>query len=256
MLMTTYQGTETYLIECSRENSVINRIDDENTNGAWSNETEFNLKTGDRISVEMVSANIQGSGTGAPTIEFSGQNVVVNGEQKQYCDTKVLLEVFFYMNNNNTYSVGLPLIHPFGGINGTADLSSNRNIHMPVNLCPRLPVNQVTNQPNNFRELNEKVGYISQYAKVNEIELFHGIVGDAYGIHQYKYAPPNDPSANWYPDCSANVIVEGIRVLHEVGVGPATLATTFSSALEGQAGDLSQNNFHIGNHVYVDNNQT
>ena len=256
MLMTTYQGTETYLIECSRENSVINRIDDENTNGAWSNETEFNLKTGDRISVEMVSANIQGSGTGAPTIEFSGQNVVVNGEQKQYCDTKVLLEVFFYMNNNNTYSVGLPLIHPFGGINGTADLSSNRNIHMPVNLCPRLPVNQVTNQPNNFRELNEKVGYISQYAKVNEIELFHGIVGDAYGIHQYKYAPPNDPSANWYPDCSANVIVEGIRVLHEVGVGPATLATTFSSALEGQAGDLSQNNFHVGNHVYVDNNET
>ena len=256
MLMTTYQGTETYLIECSRENSVINRIDDENTNGAWSNETEFNLKTGDRISVEMVSANIQGSGTGAPTIEFSGQNVVVNGEEKKYCDTKVLLEVFFYMNNNNTYSVGLPLIHPSGGINGTADLSSNRNIHMPVNLCPRLPVNQVTNQPNNFRELNEKVGYISQYAKVNEIELSHGIVGDAYGIHQYKYAPPNDPSANWYPDCSANVIVEGIRVLHEVGVGPATLATTFSSALEGQAGDLSQNNFHVGNHVYVDNNET
>ena len=256
MLMTTYQGTETYLIECSRENSVINRIDDENTNGAWSNETEFNLKTGDRISVEMVSANIQGSGTGAPTIEFSGQNVVVNGEQKQYCDTKVLLEVFFYMNNNNTYSVGLPLIHPFGGINGTADLSSNRNIHMPVNLCPRLPVNQVTNQPNNFRELNENVGYISQYAKVNEVELSHGILGDAYGVHQYKYAPPNDPSANWYPDCSANVLVEGIRVLHEVGIGPATLATTFSSALEGQVGDLSQNNFHVGNHVYVDNNKT
>ncbi len=257
MLMATYQGTETYLIECSRENSVINRNNDENTNGAWANETEFNLKTGDRVSVEMVSANIQGSGTGAPTIEFSGQNVVVNGEEKKYCDTKVLLEVFFYMNNNNTYSVGLPLIHPYGGINGdSSDGSGNRNIHMPVNLCPRLPLNQVTNQPNNFRELNENVGYISQYAKVNEIELSHGILGDAYGVHQYKYKPPNDPSANWYPDCSANVIVEGIRVLHEVGAGPATLATNFSSALEGQAGDLSQNNFHIGNHVYVDNNQT
>ena len=57
MLMATYQGTETYLIECSRENSVINRNNDENTNGAWANETEFNLKTGDRVSVEMVSLN-------------------------------------------------------------------------------------------------------------------------------------------------------------------------------------------------------
>ena len=96
--MTTFQGTETYLIECSRENSAINIEDDDDTNGSWSNETDFVLKRGDRLSVEMVCANIRGSGTSAPTIEFSGQNVVVNGQTKEYCDTKVLLEVFFYMN--------------------------------------------------------------------------------------------------------------------------------------------------------------
>ena len=176
MLMTTFQGTETYLIECSRENSVINRSDDESTNGAWANETDFVLKRGDRISVEMVCANIRGSGTGAPTIEFSGQNVVANGEQKGYCDTKVLLEVFFYMNNNNTYSVGLPLIHPYGGINGdSSDGSGNQNIHMPVNLCPRLPENQVVNQPMNFREINEKKGYISQFSNLNDVEILYGI---------------------------------------------------------------------------------
>ena len=54
--MTTFQGTNTYLIECSRENSKINVDDDIDTNGAWSNETEFGLQRGDRISVEMVCA--------------------------------------------------------------------------------------------------------------------------------------------------------------------------------------------------------
>ena len=37
--MTSYSGTNTYLIECSRENSKINLDDDKDTNGAWSNET-------------------------------------------------------------------------------------------------------------------------------------------------------------------------------------------------------------------------
>ena len=101
--MTTFQGTNTYLIECSRENSEINQEDNEDINGAWSNQVNFNVKRGDRISVEMVCANIRGSGTGAPTIEFSGQNVVVNGKTKAYCDTKVLIEVFFTLNNNNVY---------------------------------------------------------------------------------------------------------------------------------------------------------
>ena len=77
--MTTFQGTETYLIECSRENSAINIDDDDETNGSWANETDFVIKRGDRISVEMVCANNKELGTAAPTIEFSGQNVVVNG---------------------------------------------------------------------------------------------------------------------------------------------------------------------------------
>ena len=159
--MTTFQGTETYLIECSRENSAINIEDDDDTNGSWSNETDFVLKRGDRLSVEMVCANIRGSGTSAPTIEFSGQNVVVNGQTKEYCDTKVLLEVFFYMNNNNTYSVGLPLIHPFGGINGDGGTLANfDNLVMPTNLSPRVPKGNVTNQVCNYREVNMGEGYV------------------------------------------------------------------------------------------------
>ena len=54
--MTTFQGTNTYLLECSRENSKINVDNNESTNGAWSNETSFNLMRGDRISVELVVA--------------------------------------------------------------------------------------------------------------------------------------------------------------------------------------------------------
>ena len=244
--MTTYQGTETYLIECSRENSVINQTNNENTNGAWSNETDFVIKRGDKISVEMVCANIRGSGTGAPTIEFSGQNVVVNGQTKQYCDTKILLEVFFYMNNNNTYSVGLPLIHPYGGINGK-DTSGNLNVNMPINLCPRLPVNQVTNQPNNYREINENVGYISQYGKPGEVEMSFGIT-EGYGVYEYKVA--NSWTAG---PVAAGTVIQGIRILNASASGTATLFTNFDAVKEGKVGKSLQSNFYIGNHVFLDN---
>ena len=253
--MASYQGTETYLIECSRENSIINRADDESSNGAWSNETDFVVKRGDKISVEMVCANIRGSGTGAPTIEFSGQNVVVNGETKPYCDTKILLEVFFYMNNNNTYSVGLPLIHPYGGING---IDASANMNMPINLCPRLTPNQVTNQPNHYREINEKIGYISQYGFATATDLSYGILGDAYGISQYKFDNPLFPGqpSDWYSSTvPAGLVIEGIRILVNPAVSPATLGTDFNSVLEGKVGNANQSNFFIGNHVFVDNGE-
>jgi len=187
--MTTFQGTETYLIECSRENSAININDDDDTNGSWSNETDFVVKRGDRISVEMVCANIRGSGTSAPTIEFSGQNVVVNGSPKPYCDTKVLIEVFFYMNNNNTYSVGLPLIHPFGGINGRAQSGNYDNLVMPTNLNPRIPQGNVTNQVANYREVNMGQGYVfPDYSNLGWA-IWNGVPPTPPGLNEYNEYP-------------------------------------------------------------------
>ena len=272
--MATFQATDTYLIECSRENSLINQADDETTNGSWSNQASFNVKRGDRLSVEMVCANIKGSGTGAPTIEFSGQNVVVNGENKGYCDTKVLIEVFFTLNNNNVYSVGLPLIHPRGGINGVGavqpipplpQIQDYTNLVMPFNLNPRVTTNQMTNQVNNYRELNEGWGYVSRQNNQGELE---GYIQEnqSYIIYQYEIN-----GIGWQPP-GAGVTqalggyIIGMRILPYAATStspsPSVQAAPFDGALgtlftdydngilKGRTQNIFQNNFYVGNHVF------
>ena len=114
----TYPHTQTFLIEASRGDSLIDNKDNNDFNSKWTTETNIVLKRGDTVSCEMVSLNAQNAGSSA-SIEFSGENVIIDGEKKDYCDNKVLLEVFFYLNNNNTYSVGLPLKHPNGSFDDT-----------------------------------------------------------------------------------------------------------------------------------------
>lgn len=286
--MTTFQGTTTYLIECSRENSAININDDNDTNGSWSNETDFVIKRGDRISVEMVCANIRGSGTSAPTIEFSGQNVVVNGETKPYCDTKVLLEVFFYMNNNNTYSVGLPLIHPFGGINGAgAHGGQFENLVTPFNLNPRLPPNNVTNQATNYREINMGKGYIypdsdgwntewetyGARCYFNSQEFPPGTpvtepFGWAYGIYQFQIENPVGTFVWQAPDVGftqgqvgrvSAIRVKPNAIVTQTQTTPPTyfpnLYTDYNNGiLGGRTGENYQNVFYKGNHIFIGNN--
>lgn len=111
----TYPNTQTFLIEASRSDSIIDNKDNNDYNSKWSTETQFQLKRGDTVSVEMVALNAQNAGS-SQTIEFTGDRVTVDGKQKSYCDNKVLVEVFFYLNNNNTYSVGMPLCHPAGAM--------------------------------------------------------------------------------------------------------------------------------------------
>jgi len=114
-----YQTTQTFLIECSRADSLVDTKEDADYNAKWTNNTNFNLKRGDLVSVEMATLSAKNS-SGQGVIEFTGDKVFVDGTEKPYCDNKVLLEVQFYMNNNNTYSVGLPYISPEGAFNGSA----------------------------------------------------------------------------------------------------------------------------------------
>ena len=300
--MTTFQGTETYLIECSRENSAINIDDDDDTNGSWSNETDFVIKTGDRISVEMVCANIRGSGTSAPTIEFSGQNVVVNGKAKPYCDTKVLIEVFFYMNNNNTYSVGMPLIHPFGGINGAGGAGNYDNLVTPTNLNPRVPKGNVTNQVCNYREVNMGQGYVFPAYLPADWGIWDGTLPKPTGLNEFNEYPPlpyfnsqagiveTSPGYNAYQIYQYQVTIAGVQtwlapgasvVVGTLGTGdrisalritphaavtiPQTTPPPYAynnrmiftdyenGILGGRTGDNYQNNFYVGNHVFVNN---
>ena len=285
--MTTFQGTNTYLLECSRENSRINQDDNESTNGSWSNETSMVIKRGDRISVEMVCANIRGSGTGAPTIEFSGQNIVENGVQKPYCDTKVLIEVFFTQNNNNTYSVGLPLIHPNGGINGPQynagttppSIAGFPNLVMPFNLNPRVPSGQITNQVNNYREINESIGYVKAgnlVAPGPGTPIVPTVdVHSSYSIYQYRVSGAWLAAGVACPSGTGDPRVEAIRVVPhaasqtaqstsnplqppyplptgDIPWGYPPLCTDVDNGiLKGRTGNSFQNNFYVGNHIFV-----
>ena len=92
----TFQNTETFLIECSRANSLVDSNDGADFNAKWLTSTNFNLRRGDQVSVEMMALNAKGAG-GGNVIEFTGDNVSIDGKDKPYCDNKVLLEVFFLL---------------------------------------------------------------------------------------------------------------------------------------------------------------
>tara|TARA_R110002051_G_scaffold88184_4_gene155448 strand:+ start:906 stop:7382 length:6477 start_codon:yes stop_codon:yes gene_type:complete len=109
-----YTATQTFLIEASRGNSLIDTDDGGDFNAKWTNSANFNLRRGDRVSVEMAAFNAKNAGGGQATIELTGERARANGKIQPYSDNKVLLEVFFYLNNNNTYSVGLPFKFPTG----------------------------------------------------------------------------------------------------------------------------------------------
>ncbi len=113
-----FTATETFLIEASRSNSLIDTADGGDFNAKWTNSANFNLRRGDRISVEMCAFNAANAGGGVPTIELTGERALAGGARQKYCDNKVMLEIFFYLNNNNTYSVGFPAKLPTGRPSG------------------------------------------------------------------------------------------------------------------------------------------
>lgn len=260
-----FQGTETYLIECSRENSLINKIDDENTNGTWTTSTNFNIKAGDKINIEMVCANIAGSGASSPTIELTGSNLKINNEEKNYCDTKCLIEVFFYLNNNNTYTVGLPLLHPYGGINGSGDAGGApgtvfNNIQMPVTFPTEYGPNAIsgtpggrTNQPCNYREPNMGDGYI--YQLIDPMNSAASVAISAnnnhYHVYQYQTEPIGGGIAVWLPAGvgvlgvapPAAIRIRAIRIAQVAPpIGGGVLFTNFT---QGYIGGFQQNSVDL-----------
>ena len=134
---TNYQSTQTFLIECSRANSLIDTKDGGDFNAKWTNEANFNLRRGDLVSIEMMALSSENA-SGGSALEFTGDAVFVDGKEKKYADNKVLLEVFFYMCNNNTYSVGLPLRHPEGSFN---NITGNQN--MPITGSSPVTINSM-----------------------------------------------------------------------------------------------------------------
>ena len=74
-----FTATETFLIEASRSNSLIDTADGGDFNAKWTNSANFNLRRGDRISVEMCAFNAANAGGGVPTIELTGEKAKAQG---------------------------------------------------------------------------------------------------------------------------------------------------------------------------------
>ena len=47
-------GTQAYLIECNRGNSIIDSTAPDSNNAAWQCKTNFSFKRGDKVSVEAI----------------------------------------------------------------------------------------------------------------------------------------------------------------------------------------------------------
>ena len=101
------QYTETHLIECTRNNSQIDTGNNAAQNAVWTTQTDFQVKKGDRISVEMMALNVPSTDP-QTTIEFTQDNVIQGREEQPFIDSKVLLEVFYYINNHQVCTNNLP----------------------------------------------------------------------------------------------------------------------------------------------------
>jgi len=129
--MPPIQTTETFLLECSRSNSIIDKsafkLQEGESNATWINSSSnFQVRKGDMISIEMIALNLAQTTT---PMEFTGENVVLEGANtKPYVDNKVLLEIGYYINNNQTYTNNLP----FFLSNGINDMITPAGLPEPV----------------------------------------------------------------------------------------------------------------------------
>lgn len=98
-----FKGTQTFLIECNRSQSKIDKSAAEDQNARWTCQTNFNLKVGDRVGVESCILDAAQSSTNQ-TIEFTKENV----KDHAYSDNRVVIEFGFYISGNQRYSTLLP----------------------------------------------------------------------------------------------------------------------------------------------------
>ena len=112
------ETTQTHIIECNRSTSTIDT--NATAPAKWSSQCQISLKAGDKISVEAAVVNSTGASSEAAILEFTGENVVIDGEEQDYSDNVVVFELGFYMQNDSTKCLNLPVRLPYApGANET-----------------------------------------------------------------------------------------------------------------------------------------
>ncbi len=110
---------QTFFIQCNREMSVIDNEDPE-LNSIWTTNlgtAGFQLQRGDVIYLDSASLQVVGSSDANSTMEFTGDNQIVDGKIQPFTDDRVLIEFGYTLNQNmpqgySGYSLGLPLNLP------------------------------------------------------------------------------------------------------------------------------------------------
>ena len=196
--------TRTYLIEANRANSVIDKNATGTNKAKFSTSTDFNLRRGDRVSIQNCVIESEGAGTGEQTIEFTGQNVVVDGKERNYKDNAVLLQIGYYITNNQEYNTLLPFRIPYNNCN-TPSGTANNNGRIPSILG------------NTTENADTGVGiYPGSGWGWNPIPT------KAFVIHQYQLS-----NLNWVNNINVGDIVVGLEFANtgDPGVGLNGVAT-------------------------------
>ncbi len=106
-------GTQTFIVECARINSVRVNGDegeDANNTSSWINKTKgFLLKKGDQVSLQNAIINIRGANSNS--IEYSGAEISPTNSLQ---DNFIYVEVGYFLGNNATNSVRLPVSYTTG----------------------------------------------------------------------------------------------------------------------------------------------
>lgn len=271
-----FTATETFLIEASRSNSLIDNNDGGDFNAKWTNAANFNLRRGDRISVEMCAFNAANAGGGVPTIELTGEKAKSNGETKAYCDNKVLLEIFFYLNNNNTYSVGFPAKFPTGratgglgdlitskvafggvpvggllrGVDGYQNTSGTR-INWGNHKVPQTRADPATNQ----YEVTGYSGWGEGFARPMLIgpAVISPACPPAEAYNIFAFHKQGDPATTYVTGIAVGEICDGVVIAKpgDLNSAPASLTSTYVEGyLSGMATSTKRFNGVIGMATY------
>jgi hypothetical protein len=141
------EAQQNFIIEASRQTSIENNANLQQTNSAWTNRIEPTLlKKGDYVSVNTAIVNQKGA-SGANNIEFSDQ---YNDSTSNLQQNFTLLNVGFYLNNNNVNSIPLPYKYLHAQANRTdptkvANNGGRKRIEYDTDLFKEVDGNQVIN---------------------------------------------------------------------------------------------------------------
>lgn len=237
-------GTQTFILECSRINSVgvIGGGEDFNNKSSWTNQTApILLKQGDQVQLQNVLINVGGADTNA--IQFQGVGIT---PQNSIQDNFTLMKCGFYLNHNGIYTTALPLKYDSRGTpsNQQSILKQNDNTTTETS-----DLNYRTNNDlgtfynyqywggkhttSQILPLDDRIARFDQISSLNPFNPMNG--GKFAIIHPYYagWARPNDDNGNLLNQVSnVRLLEQDIPILLPKGfISPTGIADLMTNTM-------------------------